>query len=162
MTEGTSGSAPTAWIGFLAMTVVCWGLYGILLHRGQVQMADPVGGRYKAFLFVGVAYVLVAVVGPIAMLLTQKAAWTFTSGGLIWSTIAGVVGAVGAFGVLLAFGHGGQPAVVMSLVFAGAPVVNAVVAVSLAGAWGRVPWPFFAGVLMAAGGAWLVVSFKPH
>ena len=40
------------------------------------------------------------------------------------SLIAGVVGAIGAFGVLLAFGAGGKPYVVMSIVFAGAPIVN--------------------------------------
>ena len=34
------------------------------------------------------------------------------------------MGAIGAFGVLLAFGAKGTPAVVMSIVFAGAPVVS--------------------------------------
>ena len=46
-------------------------------------------------------------------------------GGMVWSLIAGIVGALGAFGVLLAFGAKGTPAVVMAIVFAGAPVVNA-------------------------------------
>ena len=45
--------------------------------------------------------------------------------------MAGIAGAVGAFCVLLAFGAGGMPSVVMSIIFAGAPIVNAVVALSL-------------------------------
>ena len=36
------------WLYFALMTVGCWGIYGILLHKGQVTMLDPVNGRYKA------------------------------------------------------------------------------------------------------------------
>lgn len=43
-----------------------------------------------------------------------------------WSMLAGIAGAAGAFGVQLAFGARGTPAVGMSIVFAGAPIVNAV------------------------------------
>ena len=42
-----------SWLYFALGTVVTWGLYGIFLHMGQMGMADPVNGRYKAFLFVG-------------------------------------------------------------------------------------------------------------
>ena len=82
-----------------------------------------------------------------------------------WSLFAGIVGAIGAFGVLLAFGAGGRPAVVMSIVFAGAPVINAVYALILhppAGGWGRVPWPFYLGILLAALGGCLVTFYKPN
>ena len=40
------------WLIFALMTVVSWGLYGVFLHKGQILMADPVLGRYKAFFFV--------------------------------------------------------------------------------------------------------------
>ena len=43
------------WLIFALMTVACWGLFGIVLHAGQVGMADKELGRYKAFLFVGIA-----------------------------------------------------------------------------------------------------------
>ena len=43
----------------------------------------------------------------------------------------GLAGAGGAFGVLLAFGSGGSPASVMTIVFAGAPVINALVALMI-------------------------------
>ncbi len=56
-------TAGMAWLIFALMTVVSWGLYGVFLHTGQVSMNDQVHGRYKAFLFVGFAYLVTAVVG---------------------------------------------------------------------------------------------------
>jgi hypothetical protein len=152
------------WLWFALLTVACWGVYGIFLHKGAIGMGDPENGRYKAFLCVGIAYVVIAVFAPIALLLVNKASWSMTSGGVAWSLVAGAVGAVGAFGVLLAFGARGQPAVVMSIVFAGAPIVNAVVALSLhppAGGLGSLRWQFLGGILLAAVGGTLVTLYKP-
>jgi hypothetical protein len=81
-----------------------------------------------------------------------------------WSLLAGIVGAIGAFCVLLAFGAKGTPGVVMSIVFAGAPIVNAVVAMYLnppEGGLSAVRWQFYLGILMAATGGCLVTFFKP-
>ena len=50
------------WLGFALMTVAVWGLYGVFLHKGAMGMKDPEFGRYKAFLVVGIAYFLVAVI----------------------------------------------------------------------------------------------------
>jgi hypothetical protein len=121
--------------------------------------------RYKAFLFVGVAYFLVAVLAPLAILITQKQAFTgYTSSGAIWSLIAGIAGAIGAFGVLLAFANGGKPPAVMSIVFAGAPLVNAFIGVLLhppAKGWGSVKPQFWIGILLAVTGGFLVARFNP-
>jgi len=157
-------SAGMTWLAFALMTVVCWGLYGIFLHTGQVSMGDPVHGRYKAFLFVGLAYVLTAVIAPGVLLLADGASWNLPGKGMMWSLLAGVVGALGAFGVLLAFGAKGTPSVVMSIVFAGAPVVNAIVALALhppAGGWSSLRWQFATGILLAALGGFLVTKYKP-
>lgn len=154
-----------SWLLYVSLTIMAWGLYGIFLHNGQLGMADPENGRYKAFLFVGIAYFLTAVVAPIALLLLRGASWSFPSGGAWWSLVAGIVGAIGAFGVLLAFGAGGKPSVVMALVFAGAPVVNAVVALGLhppEGGLTSVRWQFFAGIALAALGGFLVTRYKPN
>ncbi len=154
-----------AWLIYALLTVAAWGLYGIFLHNGQLGMGDAVNGRYKAFLFVGIAYFITAVLAPLALLAARGASWTFPASGLWWSLIAGTVGAIGAFGVLLAFGAKGTPAVVMSIVFAGAPVVNAMVAVLLhppAGGWGSVRWQFFAGIVLAALGGCLVTLYRPN
>src|SRR5881628_1919143 len=77
------------WLVFALMTVVSWGVYGIFLHTGQMGMADPVNGRYKAFLFVGIAYFLTAVLAPFAMLVVRGASWHFPAGGMVWSLVAG-------------------------------------------------------------------------
>jgi len=153
------------WLIFAFLTVGCWGVYGIFLHTGQVTMADPVNGRYKAFLFVGIAYFLTAVLAPLGLLVWKGAAFSgYTMQGMGWSLLAGIVGAAGAFGVLLAFGARGTPAVVMAIVFAGAPIVNACLALLLhppAGGWGSIKPQFFLGILLAALGGCLVTFYKP-
>ncbi len=154
-----------SWLIFALMTVVSWGLYGIFLHSGQVGMKDnPANSLYKSFLFVGLAYFLTAVLAPLAILATRKATWSFPAAGMGWSLFAGIVGATGAFCVLLAFANKGAPASVMSIVFAGAPIVNAIVALMLnppAGGFGALRWQFCLGILMAAAGGCLVTYYKP-
>ena len=120
-------------------------------------------GRYKAFLVVGIAYFLVAVLAPLVLLKASGASLSMPAKGFWWALIAGVVGAVGALGVLLAFGAGGKPPAVMSIIFAGAPIVNAVVALILhppVGGIGMLRWQFFAGIVLAAVGGCLVTMYK--
>jgi len=161
----SSASPGYAWLALTLLTVFTWGVYGILLHKGQVLMGDPVNGRYKAFLFVGIAYFLTAVLAPLFLLMTKGAAFSgYTSGGSWWSLIAGIAGAIGAFGVLLAFGAKGKPPEVMAIVFAGAPVVNAVVSLIITRHeinWGRINPLFYVGIALALGGGALVTLYKP-
>src|SRR5712691_2202509 len=153
------------WLIFALMTVVTWGVYGAFLHTGQLGMKDAMNGRYKAFLFVGIAYFLTAVLAPLAILLMRGASWHYPAAGMWWSLVAGIAGAIGAFCVLLAFGAKGTPAVVMSIVFAGAPVVNALVAIVQhppSGGLGSIKPQFFIGVVLAALGGCLVTYYKPN
>src|SRR5688500_6360904 len=160
------------WLYFALLTVVSWGVYGVFLHKGQMGMVDKDNGRYMAFLYVGIAYFLVAILGPIVVLKLQGGRldfWRYPANGLWWSLIAVIVGAVGAFGVLLAFGAAPQPKsayvpVVMSIIFAGAPIVNAVVSMLYHpphGGVAEIKWQFWAGIVIAAVGASLVVLYKP-
>ena len=71
------------WLMFALMTVASWGVYGVFLHMGAVKMGNPTNGRYKAFLWVGVAYLITAVVAPALLLMIKGAtrslrrpAWT--------------------------------------------------------------------------------------
>ncbi len=153
-----------AWLVFALLTAASWGVYGVLLHSGQIGMSDPDNGRYKAFLWVGIAYFLVAVLAPAAILIVKQTTWVMPAKGIILSLLAGVVGAIGAFCVLLAFAAKGHPAVVMSIIFAGAPIVNAIVAISLhppKGGFSSIKWQFMAGILLAAIGGLLVTLYKP-
>jgi drug/metabolite transporter (DMT)-like permease len=155
------------WLVFALLTVFSWGVYGVMLHQGQMGMNDKENGRFMAFLYVGIAYFLVAIIGPIVVLKLQGGRLDFLNyppKGLWWSLIAGVFGAIGAFGVLLAFGAKGSPAVVMSIVFAGAPVVNAFYSLIThppAGGWGSIKPQFYLGILLAALGGTLVTYYKP-
>lgn len=153
------------WLAFVVMTVLCWGLYGVLLHTGVGAFSPATNpqARYEAFLFVGVAYFLTAVVAPLGMLVCQGSTWEFlrNTTGTTWSLLAGIVGAAGAFGVLLAFGAGGRPAVVMAIVFAGAPIVNAIVALLWHPPRAPIRWPFVLGIVLAAAGGALVTLYRP-
>jgi len=107
------------------------------------------------------------VLAPLAVLAFNKGRldfWNYPTNGLWWSLIAGVVGAVGAFGVLLAFGAKGTPAVVMAIVFAGAPIVNALVSILQhppEGGLSSIKPQFFIGIALAALGGCLVTYYKP-
>jgi predicted membrane protein len=142
-------------------TVLTWGLYGAFLNFGAMGFEH---NRIKAFLFVGVAYFLVAVLVPLAMLAFQDKGLEFLQHpeGIKWSLVAGVLGAAGALTVLFALSlnpNKGPIAAsqVMAVVFAGAPIVAAIfgIASNKAGfvetALGM-KWQFYLGLFMAASG----------
>lgn len=172
MNSAPNPATGNLWLVYTLLTVFSWGVYGILLHKGQAAMQptsgprlDPTELRFKAFLFVGLAYFLTAVLAPLILLMSRGAAFSgYTMPGASWSLIAGIMGAIGAFGVLLAFGAKGTPPVVMSLVFAGAPLVNALLSMALhppAKGWAAVKPQFWLGILLALSGGYLVARFNP-
>lgn len=161
---------------FALGTVFCWGVYSVLLHMGSVGMGqgtsgppDLTGNRMKAFLLVGIAYFLVAIVGPILVMKFRGTAWTFPTAGWSWSLVAGLAGAVGAFFLLMALSSGRSPEesknvlplIVPAIVFAGAPIVNTIISTTKEGNWPYANWKFFVGILMAAAGTAMVMKFKP-
>lgn len=160
------------WVIFALMTVVTWGVYGVLLHKGRGNM--PMGTEaphagLKAFLFVCIAYALIGLAAA-AVLKMRGSNWSFSSGGVKWSLIAGVAGAVGAFTLVLALGSASQiykgaaAAAVMPIVFGGAPIVNTLVAMTLhppEGGLKSLPAPFILGCVLVAGGAFLVAKYAP-
>jgi uncharacterized membrane protein len=146
------------WILFALGAALSWGLYGPTLHRGQVELANPL----RALLCVGVAYFLIGVLVPVAWLGAQGELKGFNSGGVTWATIGGTLGAVGAICIILAFRSGGLPTYVMPLVFGGAPLVNVLFSM-----WLHPPRTspnplLYAGFVLVAVGAGLVLYFKPQ
>jgi hypothetical protein len=164
MPPTTATPSSAAWLSFTLLTVACWGTYGIFLATGSESMHDPANGRIKAFLFVGIAYFLAAVLAPLLILVLSGANWNYPVKGMTLSLIAGIVGAVGALGALLAFGAKGNPVTVMTIIFAGAPVLNAIIAMIIkppAGGYASVNPLFWVGLVCAIGGGYLVGKFKP-
>ncbi len=145
------------WILFVAGAVLSWGAYGVLLHKGQVLLGNPL----KALLCVGVAYFLIGVLVPVATLSAQGGLSNFNSSGLITATIAGALGAAGAACIIYAFRTGGLPLYVMPLVFGGAPIVNVLVSMAVHPPKSAINPMLFVGFVLASIGAAMVLYFRP-
>lgn len=141
-------------------TIACWGAYVPTIHHGQIGFGDP-KGPLRAFLFVGIAYVLVAIICPGAMILANAEPKIFPAQGMKLSLLAGVFGALGALGVIFALKSGGKPIYVAPLVFAGAPLVNVIVSMAWDRKWAMPDWRFVMGIVLAAIGTGMILRFKP-
>jgi hypothetical protein len=153
----------------IALTAVCWGIYGPILHWGQAEMGH---GRLRTFICVGIAYFLVAIVVPLIFMsishLEMEDKYSTTSWGVIWSLLGGALGAVGALGIIMAFNFSPfhkstTPLIVMPLVFGCAPIINTFFTMYFNRAKGLEPIsPFFAaGLILTAVGAASVLIFAP-
>jgi len=144
----------------VALTIVCWGAYGSVLHKGQAALE---GNRLKPLICVGIAYVVIAIIVPVAILAVQgKLGGGWAPSGISWSLAAGAAGAVGALGIILALTAGGKPTYVMPLVFGCAPIVNVLVSMYFA----KIPWSdlnpiFVAGLILVSVGAVTVLLSQP-
>lgn len=147
------------WAVFVVVTIACWGAYVPMLHQGQTALGR--NSALRAFLFVGAAYAVVSGFIVLYLLATRSEPLEFTLGGGAFATAAGVLGALGALGIVFALKGGGRPISVAPLVFAGAPVVNTMVSMI----WHRPARPpgvmFFVGIILAAAGAALVLRHRP-
>ena len=146
-----------AWVLFVIGAVLSWGVYGVLLHKGGVQLGNPL----KALLCVGVAYFLIGVLVPVATLSAQGGLGSFNTDGLWSATIAGALGAIGAACIIYAFRFGGLPLYVMPLVFGGAPIVNVFFSMLLHPPKNPVNPMLYVGLLFASVGAAMVLYFRP-
>jgi hypothetical protein len=143
-----------------ALALFSWGAYGPVLHRGQAAMG---GSRLRPLLCIGIAYFLIAVLVPLALLAPMGDNGNWGLGGTVWSLAAGSLGAVGALGTILAFTLGGKPFTVMPVVFGCAPVINTLTTLALAHTPTSAVSPFFlAGMLVVAVGAATVLVFGPR
>jgi hypothetical protein len=144
----------------VCLALLSWGVYGPVLHKGQAAMG---GSRFRPLICIGIAYFLIAVLVPLALLqpLQDKGSWNLV--GIAWSTAAGSLGAIGALGTILAFACGGKPFTVMPVVFGCAPVINTLTTLSLSGTPTSALSPFFlAGILIVGVGAATVLTFGPR
>jgi drug/metabolite transporter (DMT)-like permease len=153
---------------FVLLAAVSWGVYVPLVHGAAVRLQS----NLRAFLFVGVAYFLVAVLVPSILIFLMNWDPTVKPGGspnfngipIAWGIAAGVAGAIGALGVIFAAVNAGASGVlyVAPLVFAGAPIINTLATLYYFHPVKTPPdWKFFLGLVLAAAGAAMVMIFKP-
>jgi hypothetical protein len=143
---------------FVAMTAVAWGVYGPMLHKGQMLMQ---GSRLRPLICVGISYFVIAVVLPLLKMQVSPEHGEYTFEGTLWSLAGGAAGAIGALGVIMAFNFGGKPMYVMPLVFGCAPVINTFVSI-----WGQnltdISPIFYAALILVVIGAVTVLVFAPR
>lgn len=164
------------WIAFVIGAGLCWGTYVPLIAFGGKSLAahpNGIGNRLAAILCVGGAYVLLAVLIPLAMFMfngTTNLKWT--TNGLVFASLAGVAGALGAICVVFATANATQEdrLYIAPLIFALAPIINTLVSLfwhpSASDAW-HFSLPraspgslFYVGILLAAIGTFLVLYSK--
>lgn len=149
-------------IASFAVTILCWGVYGPVLHWGQHAMSTTGGfASLRPFICVGLAYFVIGVAVPGILLQIRGEPGEWTLKGILFSLAGGALGAFGALGIVLAFFFGGNPVYVMPLVFGGAPVVNSFLTIFLARKTREIGPVFIAGLIIVLLGATTVLLFKP-
>ncbi len=150
---------------FALITALAWGLYGPTL--GQARLADATSSPFKPYLGIGIAYLVVAIVGALIGMWWRGdsfAATPIAGSSLAWGFLAGLLGATGAFGLTLAMFSGGAriPHAVMPVVFGGAVTITAIATLLLSGGrlrGGPLLWLGIAGMLLST---LLITTNTPH
>ena len=157
-------------IVFALLVACCWGLYGPTLSHARSPAKE--WGPFKPYVFIGVAYLVIAIAGGALMMKVGPAIGlpsdTFNYSGNAsaaakWGFLAGSLGALGALFLTFAVVKtGGNPALVMPVVFGGAVTVNAIASyISLRGQTHINPLMWI-GMAITAVGIVLVASYTPH
>lgn len=160
------------WMIFAFSAALFWGAYVPTIYYGQMGFGATNPNRsMKAFLFIGLAYFLLAIIVPGIWLMTHASpkdtGWPME--GMVLSTVAGALGAAGALCVVFslraaALDNVKNMILVAPIVFAGAPIVNVLIAYVIDAFKDKAaaPNPMFAvGLLMAAAGVVIVLMFNP-
>jgi hypothetical protein len=159
------------WMLYVGLAGLCWGTYVPLIATGGKELKNS----YAAFLCVGVAYFLIAILFPLGMFWSDGKVPSFNAAGTTFATLAGVAGAVGALCVIFAtrgaFGYpGGPPIYVAPVIFGLAPLINTLVSL----VWHPSPgaafrfgppehapgWKLYVGIVLTGLGAALVLYSK--
>ncbi len=173
------------WLFYVILAGLAWGTYvPIVFYGGRELTTDrgSLGGRLASILCVGMAYFVLAVLIPLLLFLTKQHAWPpMKKTGLIFSGLAGIMGALGAISVIFASKAAvdaanalGQPEntyriYIAPLIFGLAPVINTLVSLF----WHpkpNQPWHFgleklpgyklLLGIVLVGLGAFLVLYSK--
>jgi hypothetical protein len=172
------------WWGYVILAGLSWGTYVPIIFYGGTELTTrpgTIGGRLASILCVGAAYFVMAVVVPVVMMsVRDDARPEWKTNGLVFSSLAGVMGAVGAICVIFASKaavdaaklQGMNPATyriyIAPLIFCLAPMINTLMSL----VWHPKPgnpwhfgfevpaWQLPAGIVLIAAGVFLVLYSK--
>lgn len=176
------------WWGYVILAGLSWGTYvPIIFFGGQMLTGDPktapLGGRLASILCVGVAYFVLAIVIPLVLMSTRgDAAPSWKIPGIVFASLAGVAGAVGAICVIFASKAAVDQAKIDSvdpatyrvyiapLIFCLAPLINTALSLvwhpnAKTGEWANFhfempTWHLPLGIVLVAAGTFLVLYSK--
>jgi len=174
------------WWGYVILAGLAWGTYVPIIFYGGSELGGKPNARLMAILCVGMAYFVMAVLFPLALFLSGQQEWpTLKTTGLVFASLAGVAGAVGAICVIFAskaameaglaakqldptFEVSSYRVLIAPLIFGLAPVINTL----LSTVWHPKPgnpfnftfdppgWMLWVGILLVATGTGLVLYSK--
>lgn len=169
------------WWMYVILAGLCWGTYVPIIFYGGSELGGKPNARFMAILCVGGAYFVIGVLFPLSLFLSGQQEWpSLKLTGLVFASLAGIAGAIGAICVILATKSAMGEAMAMGLpketfkiyiaplIFGIAPVVNTLVA----SVWHPKPgspfhfevelpgWKLLLGIVFVAVGAFLVLFSK--
>jgi hypothetical protein len=174
------------WWGYVVLAGLAWGTYVPIIFYGGSELGGRQNARLMAILCVGVAYFVLAVLFPLALFLSGQQQWpSLKTTGLVFASLAGVAGAVGAICVVFAsssamvagleakklnpdFNPASYRLLIGPLIFGLAPVINTLVS----SFWHPQPgnpwhfevhlpgWKLAVGILLVGAGSFLVLYSK--
>ena len=174
------------WWGYVLLAGLAWGTYVPIIFYGGSELGGKSNARLMAILCVGVAYFVLAVIFPLILFLSgQEERPSLKTTGIVFASLAGVAGAVGAICVIFAskaamtagleakkldptFDPSSYRLLIAPLIFGLAPVINTL----LSSVWHPKPgepfhfalhfpgWKMWAGIVMVGLGVALVLYSK--
>ncbi len=169
------------WLMYVALAGLSWGTYVPIIFYGGSEFGGRPNARLMAILCVGGAYFVIGVLLPLVLFMTGSYTMPeLKTTGLIFSSLAGVAGAVGAICVIFATQSAMQSArdsglppetykvFIAPLIFGLAPVINVLVSTIWHPTPGhafhfgfKMPHPLlWAGIVLVGLGAGLVLYSK--
>ena len=167
------------WLLYVGLAGLAWGTYVPIIFYGGNELGGKANARLMAILCVGGAYFVIGVLFPLFMFLSGQESWPDLKGtGLVFSSLAGVAGAVGAICVIFATQSARAAAppdnpnayrvFIAPLIFGLAPVINMLVSMVWHPEKGapfhfglKMPHPLlWVGILLIGVGAGLVLYAK--
>lgn len=157
------------WALYALAAGLCWGTYVPFVQQGILGLGR---NAFGSFLCVGIAYFLIAVLFPVGLFMAGEKQPSWNATGIVFATLAGVAGALGALCVIYA-NRAVPPgadyrAYIGPIIFAAAPVLNTIVSLLWHPAQGafhfgleHLPsWKFYLGIVLTGVGAAMVLYSK--